>query len=53
VLPITTYLAQPTLQYRLTATATDGTSTARPWRDWRIDTLGNLIELDQAALQEG
>ncbi len=53
VLPLTTYLAQPTLQFRLTPKTTGGSVTTGPWRDWRLDTLGNVVAIEAALLQEG
>lgn len=53
VLPLTTYLAEPTLQYRVTAKKQDASEVAGAWRDWRIDVLGNVVTVDQSAFQEG
>jgi hypothetical protein len=45
VLPLTTYLAEPTLQYRVLAKGTDGTTVPGTWHDWRLDSLGNVVEI--------
>jgi hypothetical protein len=45
VLPLTSYLSQPTLQYRTTFLAADGNGRTGEWRDWRLDLQGNVIEL--------
>ncbi len=45
VLPLTSYLSQPTLQYRATFLAADGNARTGEWRDWRLDLQGNVIEL--------
>jgi hypothetical protein len=52
VLPLTVYLAQPTLQFRLVPTTLDGTVATGPWRDWRLDTLGNVVAVATDLLQE-
>jgi hypothetical protein len=53
VLPLTTYLAEPTLQYRVTARRQDASEVSGAWHDWRIDVLGNVVTVDQSAFQEG
>lgn len=53
ILPLTTYLAQPTLQFALTRTPTDGPQVTGAWHDWRLDTLGTVIEINNAFIQQG
>ncbi|MFO0728076.1 MAG: hypothetical protein U1E65_30125 [Myxococcota bacterium] len=50
LLPLTSYVGQPTARYRITKTLRDGPPVAGPWREWRIDTLGNTIELKVSEL---
>jgi hypothetical protein len=45
LLPLTTYVAQPTLQFAITRTPRTGKPVTGPWRDWRLDTLGSVIEI--------
>lgn len=52
VLPLTVYLSQPTLQYRATFVAADGTARSGPWRDWRLDVRGNVVEIGKNELEE-
>ena len=52
VQPLTAYLSQPTLQYRATFVAADGAARSGPWRDWRLDVRGNVIELGKDEIQE-
>jgi hypothetical protein len=52
VLPLTGYLVKPTLQYRVNSIAANGSAKTGPWRDWRLDLLGNVIELDKNELVE-
>jgi hypothetical protein len=51
VLPLTVYLVHPTLQYRLSATAADGSVSTGPWREWRLDTQGNVISVTPTQLE--
>lgn len=53
ILPLTTYLAQPTLQFALTRTPTDGPQLTGAWHDWRLDTLGTVIEINSTLIQQG
>jgi hypothetical protein len=53
VLPLTVYLAQPTLQFQAVATTTTGKRTTGPTQDWRLDTLGNVISIGADLLQGG
>jgi hypothetical protein len=53
VLPLTVYLAQPTLRFHAVATRTTGAQTTGPSRDWRLDTLGNVISIGADLLQGG
>ncbi|MET0406118.1 MAG: hypothetical protein ABW123_27115 [Cystobacter sp.] len=53
LLPLTVYLAQPTLRFRVSARATGGAITTGPWRDWRLDTLGNVISITANLFQGG
>lgn len=46
VLPLTTYLTEPTLQYRVLAKGMDGTPSAGAWHDWRLDLQGNVVEVN-------
>jgi hypothetical protein len=48
VLPLTVYLVQPTLQFRLSTS--DGRMTTG-WRDWRLDIQGNVIAVTAAMLE--
>jgi hypothetical protein len=50
VLPLTCFLSQPTLQYRVTFVGMDGNSRVGAWRDWRLDLQGNVIELKKDAV---
>lgn len=52
VLPLTAYLTQSTLQYRTTVTAANGIARTGPWRDWRLDVRGNIVELEKDELLE-
>ena len=52
VLPLTTYLAQPTLQYALTRTPQEGAESTGPWHDWRLDTLGSIIEINNSLIRQ-
>jgi len=45
VLPLTNYLGNRTLQFQVTKTRTDGSTTMTPWLDWDLDALGNIISL--------
>jgi hypothetical protein len=45
VLPLTTYLAHPTLQYRVTTKGTDGSQGTGEWHNWQLDTQGNVVEI--------
>jgi hypothetical protein len=49
VLPLTTYLAEPTLQYRVTPQPTEGNGTAGAWNDWRLNTQGNVVQVKTAS----
>ena len=53
VLPLTAYLAHPTLRYRTTSLSNDGSARTSNWRDWRIDLQGNVIELTVNLIKEG
>lgn len=53
LLPLTTYLAQPTLQFALTRTPIGGAGSTGAWHDWRLDTLGAVVELSSKLIQEG
>jgi hypothetical protein len=53
VLPLTVYLAQPTLQFHASGTRADGSVMAGAWRDWRLDTLGNIVSITSDSLQGG
>jgi hypothetical protein len=53
VLPLTSYLGQPTLKYRTTAAFADGSARTSQWRDWRLDLQGNVIELTTNQIKEG
>src|SRR5262245_25965079 len=53
VLPLTTYLEHPTVQFKASAVGTDGAITSGPWQDWRLDTLGNVIEVQWTQIQGG
>ena len=46
VLPLTIYLTEPTLQYRVLAKGIDGTSSVGAWHDWRLDSQGNVVEIN-------
>lgn len=50
VLPLTTYLAQRTVRYRVSATRTDGTTTDGAWQTWDVTAHGNLISLTWESL---
>jgi hypothetical protein len=52
VLPLTTYLAQPMLQYRTTTVGSDGAARSGGWRDWRLDVRGNVVEIGKEDLKE-
>ncbi|MBL8529393.1 MAG: hypothetical protein JNL68_17045 [Burkholderiales bacterium] len=52
VLPLTVYLVQPTLQYRVSVVTADGATKSGPWRDWRLDLRGNVIEIGKNELEE-
>lgn len=45
LLPLTSYLAQPTIRYAITRTPRTGMPVTGPWRDWRLDTLGSVVEI--------
>jgi hypothetical protein len=45
VLPLTTYLAGQTLEFKPTRTMTDGTSATSGWLAWDLTALGNVISL--------
>jgi hypothetical protein len=49
VLPLTVFLSQPTLQYRATLVGVDTRS--GPWRDWRLDLRGNVVEIGKAEFE--
>jgi hypothetical protein len=45
LLPLTTYLAHPTLQYQAVLTSTTDQVTRSAWKDWELARLGNVIGL--------
>ena len=50
LLPLTTYISQPTVRFAITSTPRVGPAVAGPWRDWRLDTLGNVVEIKTSTL---
>lgn len=50
LLPLTTYVAQPTLRFAITCSRRDGQPVTGAWRDWRLDALGGVIEIRTADL---
>lgn len=44
-LPLTTYLADRTLEFRSTAAPTGGDPVPGPWRAWDLTTRGNVVSL--------
>jgi hypothetical protein len=44
-MPLTTYLADATLQFRVSRTGTDGAVATGPWRDWPLAQQGNVVGL--------
>jgi hypothetical protein len=45
ILPLTTYLANRTLQFRVTKTFTASPPHVTPWLDWDLDRSGNVVSL--------
>lgn len=52
VLPLTTYLASPILEFAVTRTVTDGTSTATGWLEWPLTERGNVVSLTWDLIQQ-
>jgi hypothetical protein len=52
VLPLTAYLSQPTLQYRVTFVGAGSNARSGPWRDWRLDVRGNVVEIGKNEVEE-
>lgn len=45
VLPLTTFLANPVLRFRVIKTGTDGQSSQTPWIDWPLSAMGSVVSL--------
>jgi len=45
VLPLTRYLAKPTLEYAVTKSFTDGTTARTGWLEWSLADDGNVVSL--------
>jgi hypothetical protein len=50
LLPLTRYIDQPTLRFAITRHPSEGSPVTGPWRDWRLDTLGSVIEIKPSEL---
>ncbi|UBV44110.1 hypothetical protein LAJ19_14980 (plasmid) [Deinococcus taeanensis] len=51
VLPLTSYLLHPTLEFQVTKVAPDGNSTRTPWLAWPLSSLGHVVPLSWDLLQ--
>lgn len=45
LLPLTTYVAAPTLRFAITCARRESQPVTGAWREWRLDTLGSVIEI--------
>ena len=45
IMPLTTYLATPVLQFQVTKIGVDGSSSQTPWLDWSFGQHGNVVSL--------
>ncbi len=51
ILPLTTYLAQHTLQFQVTRTFQSGEVSVTPWLEWDLEQEGNIVSLTWELVQ--